>query len=95
MDRNGKKMNNKVTPSTTGADLDSPAPGGPMMDNLVDTTPNLGDGPSIEDELHNNSNMFRDEAKAEVEGDERRESRTSLIARILERRSQRFACSGL
>ena len=83
MDRNGKKMNNKVTPSTTGADLDSPAPGGPMMDNLVDTTPNLGDGPSIEDELHNNSNMFRDEAKAEVEGDERRESRTSLIARIL------------
>ncbi|QDZ21193.1 ion transport protein [Chloropicon primus] len=73
-------MSNKVAP---GID-DSPPP---MLDNLVDNTPSLGEGTgySIEDELQNNSNMFRDEAKIEAEEQDadRRESRTSLIARIL------------
>lgn len=80
MDGNGKKMNNKVSPDV----VDEIPP--VRMDNLVDNTPNLGDGdPSIEDELQNNNDMFREEAKLEIKSQEedRRESRTSLIARIL------------
>ena len=65
MDGNGKKMNNKVSPDV----VDEIPP--VRMDNLVDNTPNLGDGdPSIEDELQNNNDMFREEAKLEIKSQE-------------------------
>ena len=75
-------MNNKVAPENS-----TTTPVVTTVDSLVENAPILGvtDGSSIEDELQNNSNMFRDEAKMEasLQEDERRESRTSLIARIL------------
>ena len=77
-----KSMNNKVAPENS-----TTTPVVTTVDSLVENAPILGvtDGSSIEDELQNNSNMFRDEAKMEasLQEDERRESRTSLIARIL------------
>ena len=75
-------MNNKVAPENSEATANATT-----VDSLVENAPVLGatGGSNIEDELQNNSNMFRDEAKSEAlaQEEERRESRTSLIARIL------------
>ena len=77
-------MNNKVAPENQVEPSQAILT---TVDSLVENAPILGAtaGSNIEDELQNNSNMFRDEAKSEAlaQEEERRESRTSLIARIL------------
>ena len=92
--------NNKVAPEGNS----SPPltiPGHMTLDQVVDDTPVLGG--SIEDELRgvegvgdqSSLSMFRDEAMKEaLNEEERRESRTSLIARILGREEPKIRMVG-